>query len=84
MRELYGTDIAHQRGPFFEIQTKDFALIAVDTGILRTIDESQLAWLEAALERSNGKFTVAILGHPKFAGGADTTASDEDFAGLYG
>lgn len=84
LRELYGTDIAHQRGPFFEIQTEDFALIAVDTGIQRTVDESQLAWLEGALERSRGKFSVAILGHPRFAAGADTAALDEDFAGLYG
>ena len=29
-----------QRGPFFEIQTSDFALIAIDTGILRTVDDA--------------------------------------------
>jgi hypothetical protein len=27
--------------PFFELQTEDFALIAIDTGILRTMDERQ-------------------------------------------
>ena len=41
LRDLYGISNAKQRAPFFELQTKDFALIAIDTGILRTVDDRQ-------------------------------------------
>ena len=83
-RELYGISNANQRAPFFELQTKDFALIAIDTGIRRTVDDAQLAWIKNALERSQGKFTMAIIGHPKFAAGEDTSKGDADFVALYG
>ena len=69
LRELYGIQNANQRGPFFELQTKDFALIAIDTGIRRTVDDRQRAWIDEALKRASGKFTMAIVGHPKFAAG---------------
>jgi hypothetical protein len=71
-----------QRAPFFEIQTDRFALVAIDTGILRTIDEAEMAWLESALARAAGKMTMAILGHPFFAGGHDLTRDDEGFTRL--
>lgn len=76
LRELYGIQNALQRGPFFELQTKDFALIAIDTGILRTVDDRQLAWIADALKRSRGKFTIAVIGHPRYAGGQDTTKGE--------
>ena len=71
-----------QRAPFFEIQTARFALLAIDTGVLKTIDPVQDAWLEAALTRAAGKFTMAILGHPFYAGGHDVTVGNEPFARL--
>lgn len=80
LRELYEIRNAEQRAPFFELQTADFALLAIDTGIRRTIDDRQLAWLRAALERSKGKFIMAIVGHPKYAGGHDMTANADDFS----
>jgi hypothetical protein len=80
LRELYGIRNARQRGPFFELQTKDFALVAIDTGIRRTIDDRQLAWLRGALERSKGKFTMALVGHPKYAAGHDTTKNVNEFS----
>jgi hypothetical protein len=83
LRELYGIRIAGQRGSFFEIQTADFALIGIDTGILRTIDDRQRTWLGRALERARGRFTMAIVGHPKYTAGLDTTIGDPAFAGLY-
>jgi Calcineurin-like phosphoesterase len=83
LRELYAIDNARQRAPFFELQTKDFALVAIDTGILRTIDDTQLAWLKAVLNRSQGKFTMAIVGHPKYAAGHDTSKGDDALAALY-
>src|SRR5262249_50257673 len=77
LRSLYGVDAAHQRAPFFELQSDGFALLAIDTGILRTLDARQWAWIERALERSRGRFTMAVLGHPRFAGGHDTPDSAE-------
>lgn len=82
LREQYRIQNAKQRGPFFELQTRDFALIAIDTGIQRTVDDRQLAWIKDALERSRGKFTMAIVGHPKYAAGQDTSIGDERFAAL--
>jgi len=83
LRRNYEIDVAHQHGPYFEIQTADFALLAIDTGIQRTLDNRQQQWLDDALIRSKGKFTMAILGHPKYAGGVDTTISDPHFGALY-
>jgi hypothetical protein len=82
LRRNYGVPTGFQRAPFFEIQTDRFALVAIDTGVLRTIDPAQEAWLEAALTRATGKLTMAVVGHPFFAGGQDTTVGDEDFARL--
>jgi len=81
--DLYGIQSGLQRGPFFEIQTADFALIAIDTGIQRTIDDRQRAWLTDALARARGKFTMVIPGHPKYAGGMDTSIGDDAFSALY-
>jgi hypothetical protein len=92
LRELYGVKVGSQRGVFFEMQTPDFALLAIDTGILRTVDGQQWAWLQRALARSEGKFIMAIVGHPRIAGGHDippvaegggVADSTEQFAALY-
>jgi uncharacterized membrane protein HdeD (DUF308 family) len=69
LRKEFGVSTGWQRGPFFEVQTDRFALVAVDTGVLRQVDTDQWAWLKAALGRSRGKFTMAILGHPLYTGG---------------
>ena len=83
LRGLYGTEVGTQRAPFFELQTDRFSLLAIDTGIMRSVDDRQSAWLVRALERSRGKFIMAIVGHPRFAGGADTAIGDENFKALY-
>jgi Calcineurin-like phosphoesterase len=92
LRRQYGVDVGTQRAPFFELQTEDFALLAIDTGVLRTVDERQWAWIERALGRSRGKFIMAIVGHPRFAGardlpptaeGHDVSESSGNFAALY-
>jgi hypothetical protein len=67
--EEYGVSVAHQRAPFFQVQTDRFALVAVDTGVARRIDDAEWAWLESALEAARGKFIMAVLGHPLYAGG---------------
>jgi uncharacterized membrane protein HdeD (DUF308 family) len=92
LRQIYNVKSGSQRAPFFELQTADFALLAIDTGILRSVDQRQWAWLERALERSRSKFTMAIVGHPRFAGGLGTPSHAEghdvadsagQFAALY-
>jgi uncharacterized membrane protein HdeD (DUF308 family) len=81
LRREFGVSTGWQRGPFFEVQTGRFALIAVDTGVLRRVDTDQWTWLKAALERSRGKFIIVILGHPLYAGGRYQGGTDEPIAG---
>src|SRR5262249_49727756 len=69
LREEFGVRTGWHRGPIFEVQTNRFALIAVDTGVLKTVDSVQWDWLRAALARSRGKFTMVLLGHPLYTGG---------------
>jgi hypothetical protein len=64
LRGLYRLNVGTQRAPFFELQTDGFALLAIDTGILRSLDERQWAWLEQALERGRGKLVMAIRASP--------------------
>ena len=59
---------AIQRGPFFELQTNDFAL----SRSIRAYDVPSMIATRLdheALERARGKFTMAIVGHPKYAAG---------------
>jgi hypothetical protein len=69
LRSLYGVQAGLQHGPFFELHAGDFALLAIDTGILKRVDERQWSWLRAALDRSRGAFTMAVVGHPFYAAG---------------
>ena len=69
LRGLYRLPAAAQDGPFFELHAGGFSLIAIDTGIERRVDDRQLEWLDAALERAQGTFAMAILGHPFFVAG---------------
>ena len=81
LRQEFGVSNGWQHGPFFELQTERFALIAVDTGVLRQVDSRQWEWLKAALERAKGKFTMAILGHPLYAGGRYQAGPEDVLAG---
>jgi uncharacterized membrane protein HdeD (DUF308 family) len=81
LRGEFGIRTGLQRGPFFELHTDQFSLIAVDTGVLRTVDTLQWDWLKAALGRAKGKFTMAILGHPLYAGGRYQGGTDGPDAG---
>ena len=81
-REQYGVPTGGQRAPFFEVQTPRFALLAVDTGVMRRVDDEQLAWLRGALDRARGKIVMAVLGHPFFAGGHDVSVGDKEFTAL--
>jgi Calcineurin-like phosphoesterase len=82
LRAEYDVPTGYQRGPFFELHTDRFSLVAIDTGIVKRIDAVQWAWLESALERAKGRLTMAVLGHPFYAGGVDETEDNEPFARL--
>ena len=83
LRDYYGVPTGKQRAPYFELHTERFSLIAVDTGIVRRIDDDQLRWLEAALVRAGDRFKLAILGHPLYAGGAYQGAAAPHFATVH-
>lgn len=80
LRDEFGVSTGRQRGPFFEVHSPRFSLIAVDTGVLKTLDAGQWQWFNAALDRARGKFTFVILGHPLYAGGR-YQAQEEEAAG---
>jgi 3',5'-cyclic AMP phosphodiesterase CpdA len=83
LRGEYGVPTGFQRAPFFDLQTDRFALLAIDTGIVKRVDAEQLQWLDAALARARGKLILAVLGHPFYAGGIDQRPGHEDFQRLY-
>jgi uncharacterized membrane protein HdeD (DUF308 family) len=83
LRQEYGVPTGFQHAPYFQIHNERFALLAVDTGVLRRVDPDQLAWLRAGLEQARGKFTMVILGHPLYAGGQYQAGDDETFAALH-
>jgi uncharacterized membrane protein HdeD (DUF308 family) len=82
LRKEYSVHTGEQRAPFFEVHGREFSLIAVDTGILRRIDPAQARWLEQALSRARGRFTMVILGHPLYAGGG-YQGTDEAFGSIH-
>lgn len=83
LRSLYQIQNGLQRASYFELQSAGFSLIAVDTGILRTVDEQQMQWLEAALQRAGDNFKFVVLGHPFYAAGADQVGNDAAFAAIH-
>ncbi len=83
LRAAYRVPTGFQRAPYFQVQAERFALIAVDTGVLRRVDPDQEAWLRSALERARGKLTMVVLGHPFYAGGHHQAADDADFEALH-
>jgi uncharacterized membrane protein HdeD (DUF308 family)/3',5'-cyclic AMP phosphodiesterase CpdA len=83
LRKEFGVPTALQDGPFFQIQTPAFALIAVDTGVVRRVDPTELRWLESALSAARGKFIMVLLGHPLYALGHYQAASSDDFSAIH-
>lgn len=51
--------------------------------MVRGIDAPQWAWLESALRRARGKFTMVVPGHPLYAAGRYQGEADERFAALH-
>ncbi len=83
LRREYDVPTGFQNATFFQVQTDRFALIAVDTGVLKDIDPVQLDWLRAALVSARGKCILVLLGHPLYAGGHYQAAGREAFAAIH-
>lgn len=83
LRSYYRIKNGLQRAPYFEMHVAGFSLITVDTGILRTVDDKQKAWLEAALVRAGNNFKMVVLGHPFYVGGKFTGENDAGFQEIY-
>jgi uncharacterized membrane protein HdeD (DUF308 family) len=82
LRSMYHLRAGLQNGPLFEMHAGDFSIVAIDTGIEKVIDKTQMAWLKAALERSKGSFTLAIVGHPFVAAGT-SQIDNESFRAIH-
>src|SRR5690606_18863121 len=80
LRREYRVPTGYQQAPFFQVQADGFALLAVDTGVLRNVDDEQRRWLTQALQASRGKLIMVVLGHPFLAAGLNQTADDPGFA----
>lgn len=65
------------------LQSAGFSLIAVDTGILRTLEDKQMQWLEAALQRAGDNSKFVILGHPFYTDGVDQVGDNTAFAAIH-
>jgi len=83
LRSLYQVPTGFQQAPYFQIQTKDFAFICVETGVLRKIDDLEMEWLKQTLEASRGKYIFVLLGHPFYATGEYQGNMNPDFAALH-
>ncbi len=83
LRQEYGVPTGFQRAPYFQIRTERFVLIAIDTGVRRSVDPDQTAWLRSALEQARGRFKMVILGHPLYAGGRYQASGDEEFTAIH-
>jgi len=82
LREYYRVDNGHQRAPYFEIHTPGFSFITLDTGVTKTIDDKEKAWLEDALNRAGENFKFVVLGHPFYVAGGDGTEDHPEFAAI--
>jgi 3',5'-cyclic AMP phosphodiesterase CpdA len=83
LRSEYQVPTGFQTAPFFQVQTRDFAFITIETGVLRRIDDVQMQWLKSALEAAKGKFIFVLLGHPFYAIGEYQGNANADFTALH-
>ena len=83
LRKEYRVPTGYQQAPYFQIQTKDFAFICVETGVMRRIDDIQMEWLKQSLEAAKGKFIFVLCGHPFYAAGEYQGNMNPDFAALH-
>ena len=82
-RMEYGVPTGFQKAPFFQVATKDFVLITLETGISRQIDTLQMQWLKSVLDASKNKYVMVLLGHPFYAIGEYQGSMNPKFEELH-
>lgn len=83
LRINYKVPTGYQKSPYFQIQTDNFALITVETGVIRRIDEDQMKWLKQALESAKDKYIMVLIGHPFYAIGEYQGNLNKDFEAIH-
>jgi hypothetical protein len=83
LRKEYQLPVGFQTAPFFQVSNDYFVFLTIDTGVLRRVDDLQLAWIKAVLEASKGKYVMAVLGHPFYAIGEYQGNMNPDFRALH-
>jgi len=83
LRKEYQLSVGYQNAPFFQVSNDHFVFLAIDTGVRRKVDETQLAWIKQVLEASEGKYVMVLLGHPFFAIGEYQGDMNPDFQALH-
>jgi uncharacterized membrane protein HdeD (DUF308 family) len=83
LRSAYQVPVGYQSAPFFQVSNEYFVLLCIDTGVLRRVDDTQLAWIKSVLEASKGKYVMALLGHPFYAIGEYQGDMNPDFKALH-
>lgn len=88
LRARYRVSTGRQRLPFFRVATDDFLLLGVDTGLLKSVDAVQKAWLVRQLASAGSRFKMVLLGHPIYDGGSRSQAAGllelDEILGRYG
>ncbi len=79
----YRVPVQKQKAPYFQFQTENFALFAIDTGVVKRLDAAQMIWLKRGLEAAKDKTKMALLGHPLYAGGEYMAAEKPEFQELH-
>jgi uncharacterized membrane protein HdeD (DUF308 family) len=79
----YRVPVQKQKAPYFQFQTENFALFAIDTGVVKRLDAAQMIWLKRGLDAAKGKTKMALLGHPLYAGGEYMAAEKPEFQELH-
>jgi uncharacterized membrane protein HdeD (DUF308 family) len=69
LRNEYQIPTGFQQAPYFQVSNDRFLLLCIDTGVKMQVDSLQLEWVKQVLENNTGKFVMAVLGHPFYAGG---------------
>ena len=83
LRGEYQVPTGFQQAPYFQVSTDKFVLLCIDTGVKREVDSLQLEWIKAVLAKSQGKFVMALLGHPFYAIGEYQGSMNPQFEALH-
>lgn len=83
LRKEYQVPTGYQQAPYFQVSNDKFLLLCIDTGVKREVDSLQLQWIRSVLSQSNGKFVMALLGHPFYAIGEYQGSMNPNFEALH-